>query len=205
MVRQQQHEDERRDGGPPRVRTEGAASESCGHIDEPLEPAVPGPVKLADIEHQGDPLQLGQRQLAQPLVVEERQRPDTDSGLVQHGGLAHDRLVVLRFPIEHDDTRGMADNGFDQRALAGLVGAGLGHAEVGDDGGVALGCLAELGSEGVGLLEADNGNHAVALFRPRPPTRGQHGAGHIPWHQDERGTEDDEPREEAGPDEQLDQ
>ena len=43
-------------------------------VDDPLGPAVAGAVHLADVEQQRRPLELGDRQLAEPLLVEQRQR-----------------------------------------------------------------------------------------------------------------------------------
>src|SRR5919108_446628 len=40
-------------------------------VDDPLHAPVAGTVELADVEHQRDALQLRDRQLAQPLVVEQ--------------------------------------------------------------------------------------------------------------------------------------
>src|SRR5207245_8320006 len=69
-------------------------------IGQPLHPPVAGTVDLADVEHEGDALELPKRELPEPLVVEKRQGPDPDSLLVKAGGLGDDRLVGLRLAVQ---------------------------------------------------------------------------------------------------------
>ena len=71
------------------------ADEPDGDVEHPLHPAVARAVELADVEQQRHPLELGHRQLAEPLLVEQRERADPDALLVERGGLGDDRLVVL--------------------------------------------------------------------------------------------------------------
>ena len=74
-------------------------------IEETLHARVARGVQLADVEQQRDALELGDRELAQPLFVEQRQGADAHPFLVEHRGLHHDVVVGLRVSAEHDDRR----------------------------------------------------------------------------------------------------
>src|SRR5581483_9961532 len=86
-------------------------------IDQALEPAVPGPVHLTDVEHERHSLELGDGQLAEPLVVEQRQGAYADAALVQCGRLVHDGVVALSGTVEYHDGRPHVIDGVDERVL----------------------------------------------------------------------------------------
>ncbi len=71
-------------------------------------------MQFPDVEHERDPLQLRDGQLAQPLLVEQRQRADANAMFVQLGHLVHHAVVGLSLTIEHHDVGAAQLNRFDQ-------------------------------------------------------------------------------------------
>ncbi len=86
----------------------------CG-VEKALHPRVAHGVELTDVEEQRHSLQLADRDLAQPLLVEHGEGADAHSGLVQRGRLDDHVLLVLRLPAQHDDRRLALTGQVDQR------------------------------------------------------------------------------------------
>ena len=74
---------------------------------------------LADVEHEGDSLELTQGQLAEPLLVEERERAHARPPLVEQRSLSDDVLVGLSVAVD-DDKRGLhgLGRGYQRQAVA---------------------------------------------------------------------------------------
>ena len=124
------------DGGDDQQHDE--ADQREGHVEEPLGPAVAGPVQLADVEEQRGPLELGDRQLAEPLLVEPAEGADPHAALVEEGGLGDDAVVVLGGAVEHEHGRGVLLPQGHQRGAVVHRRCGPVDGQAGHDRGRAL-------------------------------------------------------------------
>ncbi len=195
-----------------RANTNGIATASttkptdpADHVDQALDPAEPLAVDLADVEEQRHPAEVGDRDLAQPLLVEQRLGAHPDAGLVEGGGLVDDPLVGLRGAAEHQHGGLLGSHRVEQRPAVLVDVAGRLLGEVGHDGRRLLRVAGQLdGQLGLQLGRADDDDPVPLLERrPPPPGHGRHDV--EPRHQQQRRAEDDEPGQQRVADEQLHQ
>ena len=163
-----------------------AARPAAEHeVDDALEPAVAAAVQLADVEQQRHPLELGHREHAQPLLVEQRQRAHPRARLVQ-------RRPPGPRPAPRPAPRGRARSPttcsrrdqLDERLVAGAGRLDLGHRRrppTSRAGRSALRAISWRSSVGAGRV-ADH-QHAVAPGRRAPAVGGERGADQVPGHQ----------------------
>ena len=113
--------DERHDGdgdGQHRQADEGESD-----VEKSLHAGINRAVELVDVEQQGDPLELGDRELAEPLVVEQRQRADPHPMGVDAGRLGDHVVQRLRLPVQHDERDPVAgDEVLERRRVIGCRG-----------------------------------------------------------------------------------
>ena len=81
-------------------------------------------MQLANVEQQRDSLEFGDRQLAQPLLVKQRERPHPDTGSVYFGDITNNTRVGLSRNIKDDHADVACCYQFGQIA-------GLGRSQVG--------------------------------------------------------------------------
>ena len=175
------HRDERR----PR-RTAPSAD-----VEQPLHPRVPGRVHLTDVEQQRHPLELGDRQLAEPLLVEQRQRADANA--VPRGAVDACTTMSSFACAARLSTTTVAP------AIAGRVEQRTRRRDAGrrrfdgrepaHDERRALGARAELRLQGLELVGGRDDEHAVALAGTRVGVVRDRRAQHVPGHQDDRAAE----------------
>ena len=82
---------------------ENEADGAGDDVNQALDPRVAWRVDLLDVEHQGDPLQFGDRELSEPFVVEMRQSADAHTPPVQECRLGDEPFVRRCLPAEHDE------------------------------------------------------------------------------------------------------
>ena len=123
-------------------------------VEQALHPRVALAVQLADVEHQRHPLELTDRELAEPLLVEVGQRPDPHAGLVQHRGLVDD---PRRRPAPSATARRRSRRSAIARSTSGSAPSSVPAASLDEQRattcGRPLGRLVELGRERLVLVE----------------------------------------------------
>ena len=144
---------------PERVRTRCRASR--------LTRRVATPVHLADVEHHRHPLELADRQLAEPVLVEADERADADPAPVERRGLVDDATPARRrAPAEHHHRALRRPRSpVDQREPV----AGADHrrgVEGADDDRRPLGVRLELGADERALVAVADDDDPIARTRP---------------------------------------
>ena len=185
--RRQHDEDDKSDGGEQ-------------EIEDPLQPRIPRTVHFADVEEQRDPLELADRQLPQPLLVEQRERPDSDPVPVHQRGLDDDVLVGLRGTTQDHCCRAARTGQVDKRPsgrharrsrLAGREGA--------KDHGRVFRARIQLALDGRDFFGLCDEDEPIALAGPRPRVPSDCATERVPRHEHDRSPDDDEPGEQRVP------
>ena len=99
-------------------------------------------VHLGDVEHQRQPFELGERQLAEPLVVEHRQRTHAHTRFVQRRRLRDNERVVLCLAREHEHGRVARDHRVDERLFTRAPWTGVARRQRRDQRGRPFGTAA---------------------------------------------------------------
>ena len=159
-------------------------------------------MQLADVEHQRDAFQLGDRELPEPLLVEARQGSDAQPRFVELGGLVDDADLVLGGPTEHDDVRAGRARPRDEQLVRRFVDCLGGRQGAGDDRGT-LGPAAQLDREALRFVRPGDEHDPIAVPGSVLGARRRRRTEHVPRHQDECGAEDDEAGKQRVPGEEL--
>jgi hypothetical protein len=175
------------------------------HIEKAFHPGVDRGVQLLDVEHERHPLELAEWQLAEPLFVEQRQRPHPGAARVKHCHLRDHRLGGLCFAVEHDQGRPVRDGGFFDPPRCGHGGVELCEVERGDKRRWTLGRSLHVRSERLDVVSARDDEHAVAHFVVAPYVLARNSEHRVRGDEDDHGSEDHEPGEHARADHELDQ
>ena len=167
-------------------------------VEEPLHARVASRVHLADVEQQRHALELGDRELAQPLLVEQRERADPHARPRAASTPAHDVVVgsAPRDRARRPSRAGSRDSSSGRR-VGTLVDAA--STTVSDPTTVPLrsGARVQLPFEVIDLVGLGDDDHPVARVRPDAAVAGHRGAEHVPRHQHDRAPEHDEARQRA--------
>ena len=172
-------------------------------VQEPLAPRVGRSVNLIDVEQERYALELRDRQLAQPDVVEERERSDPHPLRVQLCGLGDDLFALLRLTVEYEEVRVGGLHELFQRP--GFVRrwhhvVGLGQR---DQLSWSLRVFRGVADQAFRLLTLNDRDHSILVHAPALSRTGQSGDEHEDRHQDRRADEDDEARKKLSAREQL--
>ncbi len=175
---------------------DGQGQQGQHQVDEALEPPVAGPVQLTDVEQERHPLELGHRQHAQPLLVEQRQGAHPGAPLVGLGHLGHHRRRGLGLTVEHHHRDVLATEAVEQRLVVGRGRLGLGHTDHPHQTGRALGRSSHLLAHHRGAGRVAHHQHPIAAGGRQPGVGGQTGTQQVPGHQQDGRPEDHEPGQE---------
>ncbi len=185
-----------------RDQQHGQADEGERDVDEPLQPAVAVTVHLTDVEHERDPLELPQRDLAEPLLVEEGHGTHPRTSLVQERGLSDDVLVGLRLAVEHQQGGMSVGGGRDQRRAT----SGRASLRAREDLRELRGTLrpaGELVAQQLSLIQPPDEHESLPILGSGPRVARERGAQREPRDQEHGGTEHHEPREQHAVREEL--
>ena len=155
---------ERGDQREDRPRPQSASATSNSRFTRPYHAACSSPMSnSSDTRSSSD-----DRQLAQPLLVEQRQRADPYARLVQHRCLQHDVVVVLRRAAQHQDRRAAPPAAASTSGRAGgtLVDGRLDRRQPADDQRRAFGARRRSASS-----DSISSAAATTSTRSRSPAR----------------------------------
>ena len=172
-------------------------------VEESLGTRVDRAMNLVDVEQERDAFELGYRQLAQPLVVEERHGTNPDPLRVQQGRLGHERIALLCLAVKHEQVGAVCFKEGHERF--GLVGSW--HHFVGPHRGDELNgpfsSACSLASKPVCFLARSHGDHSI-LARLVSLCCARQAGDQDEYREEDRGTDEDyEPRKQLRTGEQL--
>ena len=134
-------------------------------VEETLHARVARGVQLADVEQQRHALELADRELAEPLFVEERHRADPHAVSWERRCLQDDVVVRLRGPAENQDRRPAPLRGVDERvARRNARQRGLDGRQPANDDRRSFRGAREVGLQRLPFVAARDDDHTVALF-----------------------------------------